>query len=610
MKPVKDSFKSLINQASESSISRKNFLINENETYTYGQLISNLRKLHSHFSHKGINTGDKVLISLENDFEMICMSLAVISYGATAVIMEPCTNLNRAKVILSASEVNGWVVDSNSTFKNNLPNCDLELALERPLKSKGVLNKLLKKKEEEEARQTLSYVLSKEEELDINREIDLNQPATIIFTSGTTSDPKGVVLTHGNILTHLKTLSEQYELNTNSVISNILPLYHVDGFFQGSLLAFYNRIVLSRPVRFEIQRIDDLLHSIYKHRVTHFFSVPTILKLINEYGQDWNDSFETEDFKFVISNAGFLDETLWKKFMTNFKVKVLNSYGLTETVAAGIFCGTTDDNWRMGSIGKPQDLEAKIIDENGVEIEINQIGELCLRGSNIMPSYLMPTDNPDAEGWFRTGDLAMKDSDDFYYIKGRLKNLIIRGGINIYPDEVVENLSLHPEIEDLHVYGEPDDVWGERVVAVLVKKESSPFDEMSVLQFCKEKLDATVTPDVVHFVEKIPRGISGKVLGKEVKSIIEKLQNQSAENQSNGSLQEEIIELAMKCFNTGITVEQVNAPSQSIQGWNSLEHLQFVTMIEKTFDIKLDTREIMNITSISKAIDLVRDKLN
>lgn len=604
-----NSFKELIEQAALSSVAKKPFIISERSTFSYEQLVKRVKGICALLDSKGIKSGDKVLVSLTDDFDMVCTTIAIISFGATAVLMEPCTKERRAGVIVSASKIDGWIVDAGLEKQWNLPTSKFELSIEKPTKSKGVLNKLLQKKQDSGDRTLDHFLNGLGSGVDLG-DVQSNQPAVVIFTSGSTADPKGVVLTHGNILAHLKTLSRQHEIESNSIISNILPLYHVDGLFQGALLAFYNQIPLSRPFAFEIQRIDDLLHSVYKYRVTHFITVPTILMFINQYGQEWKDSFETDDFKYVISSAGYLDETLWQSFMDNFNVRILNVYGLTESVTGGLFCGPKPETWRLGSVGKPSDCETMIVDEVGNPLGQDQVGELLLRGENILLNYLNPIGNPDDDGWFHTGDMAYVDADGFYYIKGRLKNIIIRGGINVYPEEIIEILNQHEGIEESFVYGEADDVWGEHVIAAITRREFSEITDQDIIQYCKQHLEPNTVPDKVYFVEEIPRGLSGKVKSEEIKALVEKQKDQNAASHLiNDSLENEVLQLATTCFNSQVTREQLNSPSQSIQGWNSLEHLQFVTLIENTYNVKFTTKDIMNVTTISKAINLVSDKL-
>ena len=361
---------------------------------------------------------------------------------------------------------------------------------------------------------------------------------------------------------------------------------------------------LSRPFTFEVSKIEDLFLSIYKYRVSHFFVVPTILALMKQLGAEYADSFETDDFRYVISCAGYLDPTLWKGFSETFNVRVVNVYGLTETVAGGLFCGPDKDSYRMGSIGKPSDIEVMIIDDEGQQVKGVGSGELALRGENVMKSYLKPSGNPDNNGWFLTGDLVSKDSDGYYYIKGRKKHIVIKGGINIYPEELIEILTLHDGIVEAYVYGEKHDVWGEKLIAVIVKDSHAAISQNDVMEYCREKLSHVAIPDEVFFVDALPKGISGKVVLEEVKSLLE---HPNTHQSSKGDPLQvaDLLDIARDCFGTKITEDQIHLPSHAIQGWNSLEHLHFVSLIEKSYGIELSTKDIMNITSIATAESII-----
>lgn len=601
-------FKQIFAKSEDKGVAKRPFFISEVKEYSYGHLFRKVNKIRAHLKSKDIQQGDQILVSISEDYDLFCVILALVLHGASAVLIEPDAKKKRASVITSSSEIDGWIVDKSKVDEWDLPDKTLCLSLETPSAKKGVFLRRLLAKKDAPQEQTLDAIIDAHEPLELLPTIPLDQAALIIYTSGTTSDPKGVILTHGNVLVHLETLSKQYELNESSIISNILPFYHVDGLIQGPFLTMYNLISLSRPFAFEVQKIEDLLHSIYKYKVTHFFSVPTILALIDQFGEGLEDSFETADFKYVISVAGYLEEELWMNFMEKFKVRVVNVYGLTETVAGGFFCGPNDDCWRVGTIGKPVDTQVRIIDEN--EVGINEIGELVIKGGHVMNSYVIPSKNPDEQGWFYTGDLASKDEDGFYYIKGRIKNVIIKGGINIYPEELMEVLNTIPEIEETFVFGEKDIIWGERIIAAVKTSQGVGLNEKEVKEYCWQMLEQDKMPDEVFFLDELPKGISGKIIREEVRlKIQESKKSTLQESASDESLRERLFEIASDCFNFKVTTEHLNAPTHAVQGWNSLEHLLLATQIEKTFNVKLSTKDIMNISSLGSAEKIIIEKL-
>lgn len=593
------------------NLGKSTFLELSEKLVSYDYFLTNLRKIASVPSVYDLPAGSRVLVSLKNDLELITTTIGLIASGITVVLVDPETKQKRIETIAKTATINGWVIDKENAVKWSMPEGKLNIEIEELSQAVGVISKLLKSKENKE-KFTFQRWLNTLMKVDSLNEIPLETRALILFTSGTTSDPKGVPLTHKNILSHLVTLTKQYKLDRESNIHNILPLYHVDGFIQGPLLTLFNRARLVRPFRFEVNKVENLFYSIYKYRITHFFVVPTILQILLKFGSDHSDAFKTDEFKYVISSAGVLDATLWMSFVEFFSVDLLNVYGLTESVAGGLFCGPEDGKCRSGSIGRPVDIETRVIDEYGKDIKDHQVGELLMKGDNIMDSYLNPSDNPDTEGWFHTGDLVYQDKDGFYYIKGRIKNVIIKGGINVYAEEVVEAINLHSDISDSFVLGVSDEQWGEKVVAIIEAPEKKLTDDI-VLSHLGKVTESKNFPDSIIYVDSIPKGNSGKVSTDEVRNLVSSTTTTSEtrkEINSTEIIKSTILKIASECFANEITPDQYSFNSLKIEGWNSLAHLQLVTLIEKNFKVKLSVKDIMNITSLKQAEEIVREKLD
>ncbi|SNS74212.1 long-chain acyl-CoA synthetase [Ekhidna lutea] len=584
------------------------FLISEKTKFTYKQLLDQVKAI-GHFGQVNELKGKTVLVSLSNEFELISTIAGLMSVGVSVLLFDPKTKKRRLDNILSVAKIDGWIVDGDKVAEWELQPAIINIDIHSAKNSeKGVVGKLLKKKQVNQ-KQTFYSWINKLELLDSFPKIDPDSIAIILFTSGTTADPKGVPLTHGNILSHLRTLSVHYQLNDSSVISNVLPIFHGDGLFQGPFLAMYSGITLSKPLEFEIQKIEELMLSIYKHRVSHFVAVPTILKLINDFGSGLEDSFDTDEFKFVVSTAAYLDEDLWSSFMSRFNVRVVNVYGLSETVAGSFFCGPNDDSFKIGTVGKPVDTEVKIVDEQGQSVEPNDVGELVIRGQHIISSYLIRGSNPDPEGWFYTGDLGFMDSEGFYHIKGRRGSVIIRGGINTYPEELIEVLNQHPEIQDSFVFGEKDDTWGERIVVALVSNDGSSLDSNGVIQYLSKHVAEEHIPNQIHFVSSLKRGASGKIIEEEVRKSIQVADDNPGSKTIGSELKASLLKLAEESFNSNVKPDQYYMESGRLEGWNSLAHLHLATRIEETFNVKLSTKEIMSITSLSAAESILLDKM-
>lgn len=599
----------ILNRIEEPKNKDRIFLISGREKYTYAQLTDQVKAI-GKFSQTHRLEGKTILVSLMNDFEILSTILGLVSVGASVLLLDPKTKKRRLTNILSLASIDGWIVDQSSAQNWQLEPkpVAIEISPKKPA-NRGVLSKMLKKKNDDADRSFTGWTNTLER-MEVFPKIAPDQTGLILFTSGTTSDPKGVPLSHENIIHHLGSLSRQYQLNEQSVILNVLPLYHADGLIQGPFLALYNSITISRPLEFEIPKIEELMLSVYKHKVTHFIAVPTMLKLIDEFGAGLEDSFDTPEFACVISAAAYLDNELWAKFMNRFKVRIVNVYGLTETVAGSFFCGPDDDSFKIGTVGKPVDTEVKIVDDEDKVLETNEIGELVIKGNHVIKSYLSPTGNPDSEGWFYTGDLGFIDQDGFYHVKGRKKSLIIRGGINTYPEEIREVVNHHPEISDSFIYGEKDDTWGEKIMIAVIKHNESTIETSDIMKYLSTQLEAEHMPDHIHLVDSLAKGPSGKIIEEKVRMLVQNQSNSQSATNNSIELKSILLKLAEESFNSRISPEQYHLESGSIQGWNSLAHLHLATRIEETFHVKLSAKDIMSITSLSSAESILKNKLD
>jgi long-chain acyl-CoA synthetase len=380
-------------------------------------------------------------------------------------------------------------------------------------------------------------------------------------------------------------------------------MHHADGLTQGAALAFFMGCTVYRHQRFSLQDLPELLTSIYKDRVTHLVTVPTILALMLRLATEVDDAFVTPDFKFIISTAAHLDETLWRDFEERFRAIVVNSYGLTETVNEAIYCGPGDASRRVGTIGKANGAEVRIVGPGGETVATGEVGELTLRGPLIMKGYFR---NPEAtaevirDGWFHTGDLATVDTDGFYRIVGRKKSVIIRGGLNVYPEDVTRILRAVPGVLDAVTFGMPDAVWGETVVSCVLPASGHHLAETELIAACRAGLAPEKVPSGVHIFDDFPRGPSGKIVLGEIKSLVEARRAQGGPA-ATGDIEARLISLAATCFQVEPQSLSLGSTSDGTTGWDSLTHVNLVDAIEEAFAIKLSPRDIMRLGSLGDA---------
>ena len=580
----------------------------------YRFLTERVAQLAGLFAQAGLREGDRLVVSVADEVETACIFWAMLRCGLPAILLDPEVKPGRASAILHTAAPAGYLADEAWLDRHGI---DRTVGFVLPVRAeeapKGQLfRKLLGRSAAPAPAGPATYpaALAQAPAGVLPTTISPDTVAYVLFTSGTTSDTKGVQITHRNLFAHLRTLTEVYGLGADTRLLNILLLYHADGVIQGPVLAAYNAAVCVRPLRFELSNIGQLLDAIYKYRVTHMIAVPAMLALIQRFSDGYEDSFRTPDFQFIISVSSHLEESLWRAFSAKFGVRLVNVYGLTETVAGGLFSGPTDELYRVGTVGKPVDMEARLVDEQGQELGHDQEGELLLRGDNVMQGYLHNEAATAAVllpgGWLASGDMAVRSADGFYRITGRKKNIIVSGGVNIHPEEITEVLHLHPAVAEAVSFGIPDDVFGEKLLSCVVLKAGEAASEVVLMAFCRQHLEEEKMPAAIHELASLPRGLSGKV---QLRAVQEQLAAQATQVAgSSPDFRSLIREAAAQSFKVPLEQLQPGSNSNNIAGWDSMAHLDFVVRLEKTLGAEFSTAEIMVMNSLQNAEEIARKK--
>jgi long-chain acyl-CoA synthetase len=342
--------------------------------------------------------------------------------------------------------------------------------------------------------------------------------AVVLYTSGTTGRPKGAELTHFSMFYNAEYAGTKILPPTPDGVSLCtLPLFHSFGQTSVMNASLFKGDTLVLLPKFDPKSAFELMQ---KHRVTVFQGVPTMyFALLNypEYAQ-----YDLSSLQYAVSGGSAMPVEVLRAFEERYKVTVLEGYGLSETSPVASF-NMLDRPTKPGSIGVPiAHVEFKLVDDNDKEITKSGVpGEICIKGVNVMKGYLK---KPEAtaqsikDGWFHTGDIAHRDDDGYYFIVDRKKDMIIRGGFNVYPREIEEVLYKHPAVMEAAVIGVPHATHGEEVKAIVALKPGETVSQEQLIAYSKEHLAAYKYPRTVEFRKELPKGPTGKILKRELRS--------------------------------------------------------------------------------------------
>ncbi len=339
--------------------------------------------------------------------------------------------------------------------------------------------------------------------------------AVILYTSGTTGTPKGAELSHDNLRENCQGTASMIVIDEQDVILGALPLFHSFGQTCGLNAAVANGACLTLIPRFDPRKALEI---IARDKVTILEGVPTMYHaMLNAPG---HEDADTESLRLCVSGGSAMPVEVMKAFEKAFDCIILEGYGLSETSPVASF-NHPDRERKPGSIGTPiKGVEMKVVDDDDNEIAQGEVGEIVIRGHNVMKGYLGRADATEEVmkgGWFHSGDMATVDEDGYFFIVDRKKDMIIRGGYNVYPREIEEVLYEHPAVSEAAVVGIPDDSMGEEVGAAVVLKQGEDASADDIRAFVKERVANYKYPRKIWFPDELPKGPTGKILKREIK---------------------------------------------------------------------------------------------
>jgi long-chain acyl-CoA synthetase len=447
---------------------------------------------------KGLEPGDRVGLMLPNVPYFPAIYYAILRAGGVVVPMN---------VLLKAREVKFYLGDSGA--KLLFAWHDFAEAAVAGAEEAGAECILVKPGEFEQ--------LVMEHEPDpVMADRGADDTAVILYTSGTTGTPKGAELTHSNLRRNCTvTQTTLGEFSHEDVLLGALPLFHSFGQTCTMNSAVAIGACVTMLPRFDPEKALEIIE---RDGVTVFQGVPTMYNAMLHANRA--DSVDASCLRLCMSGGAAIPVELIRGFEQKFGCAILEGYGLSETSPVASF-NHPDKERKPGSIGTPiEGVEMQVWDDDGNEVPQGEVGEIVIRGHNVMKGYW---DRPEAteaavdeDGWFRTGDMAKTDEDGYFFIVDRKKDLIIRGGYNVYPREVEEVLYEHPAIQEAAVVGVPDESLGEEVGAAVVLKKGESVDADEIKSYVKEQLAAYKYPRKIWFEDDLPKGPTGKILKRDI----------------------------------------------------------------------------------------------
>jgi malonyl-CoA/methylmalonyl-CoA synthetase len=474
---------------------------------TYAELDRLVQQTAGYLQHLGVQPGDRVALQLSKSMEFILLHLAVVRLGAISLPLNLAYPPDEIRYFLEDSEAKlFFALKANrgiiEPILSNLPELQDCVFLEPA-----------------EPDQFLSLIIDHLHQSSTPPVSTLSATAVIIYTSGTTGRPKGAEITHGNLVSNLEALHKAWGWRPEDVFLHVLPIFHVHGLFvalHGALHAGATTLLVREfDAKKSLQMMAD-------GKCTVFMAVPTIHRRLLDVPEA--SQFNLSPMRLITSGSDRLPDEVFTGFQKTFGYTLLERYGMTET---GMNCSNPlKGERRLGSVGLPlAGVQVRVVNpEDGSVLPQGEIGEVQLRGPNIFKGYWkQPQKTADAftpDGWFKTGDLGFLEEDGYLTLCGRSKDLIISGGLNIYPPEVERVLSEHPAVDACAVIGCPDREWGERVTAVVVLNQTELAREEELIRFCRERLAPYKSPKSIVFRDGLPRNAMGKVQKAELRKEI------------------------------------------------------------------------------------------
>jgi long-chain acyl-CoA synthetase len=475
----------------------KVFLYFKEQEVTYRQLDEKSDRIAENLARFKILPGDKVALFLPNMPEFLFAFFGALKLGAVVVPINTQLKTEEATYILKNSE-SRVLITTQALYPMIQPQRGALPLLEQLfiVGERGGDGKVF----------SSLYATGTQK---WNENIQPHDPAALIYTSGTTGTPKGVILTHRNYLFDVAQSVRVTQMTEEDRLLCILPLFHVNGQVVTTLSPLYGGGSMVLMEKFSPK---EFFIALERFRATAFSAVPTIYAILLQ--SEEAEGRDLSSLRFCICGAAPMPMELIQKFEEKFHAVIIEGYGLSEGTCVSSI-NPLGGKRKIGSIGVSlPDQEMRIFNDRDEALPVGQIGEIVIKGDNVMAGYFKnraATEETLRGGWLHTGDLGYRDEEGYFFIVGRIKEMIIRGGENIYPKEVEELLYRYPGVLEAAVVGIPDPIWGEEVAAFIVPKQDAILTAGEIVSYCQAHLAKFKCPKDVFFVGTFPKTATGKI---------------------------------------------------------------------------------------------------
>ncbi len=504
---VNSNTRAFLSELRNNIVDHQTFFEGEIVSLTYGDLFRKCDLLCAFFKRQGLLPGDRIAIALEDDVCSVVTFVSSMWFGLELCMIDPDAPIPECQktlellkpdhLLLSPKCRSNWAfLDEGTDRHQSLITIDDHLF------------------------STLSRELSATNRFE-PADRSFEDPFMIVLTSGTTGNPKGVVLSYKAILTQSMNMGAGIDFGSGSRILNLFRLSQIGSVVNGILLALLHGGTLVRPFqKFDFSKSRQLLSRIVANPVSHFIFVPSLISCLFRDREAFEDAFAVSDFRFFVTTAAPISDDLWQQIETQTGKVVINTFGSSE-VNNVTFTSRNIADERIGTIGSLLDAECKVVGETGDEVSPGETGELWIRSETRMTAYLNAPELTECvlvDGWVKTGDLAYLSGENLVYV-GRSVESIISGGHTIFPNEINNLILSHPDVADAYTFGKSHPEWGELVAACIVPV-STDLTAPTISSFLRERLSMHKIPRKIVFVDRIPLNDRGKVRLQEIQKLV------------------------------------------------------------------------------------------